>query len=75
MLNQRHQLALQSVAALAGGVRDAQRLQPPLDLGLNQRGILEQAGMVVRDMRLRHVNRRTGRRAGEFFEQVIVAEG
>jgi DNA methylase len=36
--------------------------------------ILEGAGLRIRDQRVRHVNRRTGRRAGEFFEQVIVAE-
>jgi hypothetical protein len=36
--------------------------------------ILAGAGMRIRDQRVRHVNRRTGRRAGEFFEQVIVAE-
>jgi hypothetical protein len=37
-------------------------------------GILDRAGLRIRDQRVRHVNRRTGRRAGEFFEQVIVAE-
>jgi DNA methylase len=37
-------------------------------------GILEGAGMRIRDQRLRHVNRRTGRRAGEFYEQVILAQ-
>lgn len=37
-------------------------------------GILDRAGLRIRDQRARHVNRRTGRRAGEFFEQVIVAE-
>jgi DNA methylase len=36
--------------------------------------ILAAAGLRIRDQRVRHVNRRTGRRAGEFFEQVIVAE-
>jgi hypothetical protein len=36
--------------------------------------ILAAAGLAVREQRLRHVNRRTGRRAGEFFEQVVVAE-
>ncbi len=35
--------------------------------------ILERAGLRIRDQRLRHVNRRTGRRAGEFYEQVILA--
>ena len=35
--------------------------------------ILGGAGLQVREQRLRHVNRRTGRRAGEFYEQVILA--
>jgi hypothetical protein len=35
--------------------------------------ILDRAGLRVREQRLRHVNRRTGRRAGEFYEQVILA--
>jgi hypothetical protein len=36
-------------------------------------GILDRAGLRIREQRLRHVNRRTGRRAGEFYEQVILA--
>jgi DNA methylase len=35
--------------------------------------ILGGAGLHIREQRLRHVNRRTGRRAGEFYEQVILA--
>jgi DNA methylase len=35
--------------------------------------ILADAGLRIREQRLRHVNRRTGRRAGEFYEQVILA--
>jgi hypothetical protein len=35
--------------------------------------ILAQAGLAVEERLRRHVNRRTGRRAGEFFEQVILA--
>jgi len=34
--------------------------------------ILDGSGMGVDDRHTRHVNRRTGRRAGEFFEEVIV---
>jgi hypothetical protein len=37
-------------------------------------GILERAGLRILEQRLRHVNRRTGRRAGEFYEQVILAQ-
>jgi len=36
-------------------------------------GILESAGLRLEDRYRRHVNRRTGRRAGEFFEDVLVA--
>jgi DNA modification methylase len=35
--------------------------------------ILEQAGLVLEQRYRRHVNRRTGRRAGEYFEDVLVA--
>jgi hypothetical protein len=35
--------------------------------------ILERAGVRLEHRLRRHVNRRTGRRAGEFFEDVLVA--
>jgi hypothetical protein len=35
-------------------------------------GILEASGLGLEERLTRHVNRRTGRRAGEFFEDVIV---
>ena len=38
-------------------------------------GILERAGLRLETRYSRHVNRRTGRRAGEFFEDVLVARG
>ena len=34
--------------------------------------ILERAGLELEERLTRHVNRRTGRRAGEFFEDVLV---
>jgi hypothetical protein len=34
--------------------------------------ILDRAGLLLRERLTRHVNRRTGRRAGEFFEDVLV---
>jgi DNA methylase len=37
--------------------------------------ILERAGLRLEERLRRHVNRRTGRRAGEFFEDVLVARG
>jgi len=35
--------------------------------------ILDRAGLLVEEVLTRHVNRRTGRRAGEFFESVVVS--
>jgi hypothetical protein len=35
--------------------------------------ILERAGLQLESRTLRHVNRRTGRRAGEYFEEILVA--
>ena len=35
--------------------------------------ILERAGLAIETRYRRHVNRRTGRRAREYFEDVIVA--
>jgi hypothetical protein len=37
--------------------------------------IFERAGLAVVDRLERHVNRRTGRRAGEYYESVFVATG
>ena len=34
--------------------------------------ILERSGLDLEERLTRHVNRRTGRRAGEFFEDVLV---
>jgi hypothetical protein len=36
--------------------------------------VLERAGLELTDRHRRHVNRRTGRRAGEYFEDVLVAQ-
>ncbi len=44
-------------------VNDSRNLYP---------AILENAGLLLEDRITRHVNRRTGRRAGEFFEDVLV---
>ena len=44
-------------------VNDAKTLYP---------AILERAGLQLEERLTRHVNRRTGRRAGEFFEDVLV---
>jgi hypothetical protein len=36
--------------------------------------ICDLAGLAVVERRLRHVNRRTGRRQGQYFEQVLICE-
>jgi hypothetical protein len=36
-------------------------------------GILADAGLRLQERSLRHVNRRTGRRKGEYFEEVLIA--
>ena len=36
-------------------------------------GILEAAGLRLEERRLRHVNRRTGRRKGEYYEEILIA--
>ena len=50
----------------------------PLAIVVNDRlglygEILERAGLQLESRTLRHVNRRTGRRAGEYFEEILVA--
>jgi hypothetical protein len=56
---------------------DALRPGAPLLVVVNDRRelypeILERAGLCLDDRLRRHVNRRTGRRAGEYFEDVLV---
>ena len=36
-------------------------------------GILAAAGLRLEERLLRHVNRRTGRRNGEYYEEVLIA--
>jgi hypothetical protein len=66
------------IAAALENVRDALRPRAPVVIVINDRRelypeILERAGIELETRYQRHVNRRTGRRAGEFFEDVIVA--
>jgi hypothetical protein len=60
-------------------VRGALKPRAPVVIVINDRrdlyaGILERAGLAIETRYRRHVNRRTGRRAGEFYEDVIVAK-
>ena len=65
------------IAAVLGRVRGVLRPGAPVCIVVNDRrglypGILERAGLRL-DARLeRHVNRRTARRAGEYFESILV---
>ena len=74
-----------AIEAYAGGIagvlrRCAESLAPgaPIVVVVNDRrnlypGILHEAGLVLEERLERHVNRRTGRRAGEYFESILVA--
>jgi hypothetical protein len=74
-----------ALAAYAEGIaavleRSAAVLRPgaPLLVVVNDRRelyptILERAGLRLDGRHRRHVNRRTGRRAGEYFEDVLIA--
>jgi hypothetical protein len=68
----------EGVAAVLAHAREALRPRSAVVIVVNDRrdlypGILERAGLRLEERYRRHVNRRTGRRAGEFFEDVLVA--
>jgi hypothetical protein len=69
---------VEGIAAAFANVGGALRPRAPVVIVINDRRdlypeILERAGLAIQARYRRHVNRRTGRRAGEFFEDVIVA--
>jgi DNA modification methylase len=66
------------IVAVFENVRRVVRREGPIVIVVNDRRelypeILERAGLRLEHRHRRHVNRRTGRRAGEFFEDVLVA--
>ena len=66
------------IAGVLSNAREALRARARVVIVINDRRelypeILERAGLRIETRYRRHVNRRTGRRAGEFFEDVIVA--
>jgi DNA methylase len=68
----------EGVAAVLRLAREALRPGGKVVIVVNDRrglyeGILAQAGLRLEQRLLRHVNRRTGRRKGEYFEEVLVA--
>jgi hypothetical protein len=69
---------VEGVAAVLSHTRESLRPRAPVVIVVNDRRdlypeILERAGLRLEERLRRHVNRRTGRRAGEFFEDVLVA--
>jgi hypothetical protein len=69
---------VEGVAAVLENVRGALQRGAPVVIVINDRRelypeILELAGLRLEERYRRHVNRRTGRRAGEYFEDVLVA--
>jgi DNA methylase len=65
------------IVAVLENVRRSLRSGAPVVIVVNDRRqlypeILRRAGLRVEQRHRRHVNRRTGRRAGEFFEDVLV---
>jgi hypothetical protein len=66
------------IAAVLSRARRALRRGGKVVIVVNDRrglydGIIAAAGLQLEDRLLRHVNRRTGRRRGEFYEEVLIA--
>jgi hypothetical protein len=69
---------VEGIAAVLAHAKTALRSRAPVVIVVNDRRnlypeILQRAGLYLEARLRRHVNRRTGRRAGEFFEDVLVA--
>jgi hypothetical protein len=69
---------VEGIAAVLAHAKPALRARAPVVIVVNDRlnlypEILERAGLRLEERLRRHVNRRTGRRAGEFFEDVLIA--
>jgi hypothetical protein len=68
---------VEDVAAVLANAASALRARAPVLVVVNDRRdlypeILERAGLRLDERLRRHVNRRTGRRAGEYFEEILV---
>ena len=69
---------VEGIASVLAACRGALRPRGRVVIVVNDRRdlypeILERAGLALEQRYQRHVNRRTGRRAGEYFEDVLVA--
>ena len=61
-------------------MREASRPGAPICIVVNYRRdlypeILRRAGLRLDERLERHVNRRTGRRSGEYYESILIASG
>jgi hypothetical protein len=68
----------QGIVEVLTNLRQALRPGAPVLIVVNDRrdlypAILERSGLCLEDRLRRHVNRRTGRRSGEFYEDVLLA--
>ena len=68
----------EGIAAVLAGAKRTLRARSPVLIVVHDRRdlypeILDRAGLRLQERLRRHVNRRTGRRAGEFFEDILVA--
>ena len=68
---------VESMIAVFGNARRQLPARAPVIIVVNDSkalypDILERSGLLLEERLTRHVNRRTGRRAGEFFEEVLV---
>ena len=69
---------VEGISAVLARGKQALRARAPVVIVVNDRRnlypeILERVGLRLEQRLRRHVNRRTGRRAGEFYEDVLVA--
>ncbi|HEV2902359.1 MAG TPA: DNA methyltransferase [Gaiellaceae bacterium] len=69
---------VEGVAAVLAHARRSLRARSPVVIVVHDRRelfpqILDRAGLRLEERLRRHVNRRTGRRAGEFFEDILIA--
>lgn len=69
---------VEGIAAVLARAKSSLRARAPVVIVVNDRrdlypAILERAGLRLEERLRRHVNRRTGRRAGEYFEDILVA--
>lgn len=69
---------VEGIAAVLAQARGALRPRSPVVIVVHDRRdlypeILDRAGLRLEERLRRHVNRRTGRRAGEFFEDILIA--